>query len=424
MDQDHLKNAMQNSRKFVSKVSLKMKRSLLTSFRQGRLRSLCMVTAGAAAVVVGLTAYKNQDQLFRTFVMPAVRLLPAETSHQLAVLACKYRVCPVSQYQDDINLHTPFFGRLLSNPIGIAAGFDKNAEAVSGLRDLGFGFIEVGTVTPAAQEGNPKPRVFRLSDDRAIINRYGFNSEGHQAVLQRLRMLRSQEDFNGVVGVNLGRNKSTMSPIADYVQGVRVFGPVADYLVINVSSPNTKGLRDMQSKAKLTELLEQVNATRSSLEKNKNVPIFLKLSPDLSQEDMKDIVWVIKRKQSRVDGLIVSNTTVSRENIESNKLASEEGGLSGPPLKARSTEMIAQMYELTSGKIPIIGVGGVSSGYDAYEKIEAGASYVQVYTALVYEGPDVVDHIKAELSSLITQLGHTTVQDVVGTNSKFYLPKK
>ncbi|XP_020813099.1 dihydroorotate dehydrogenase (quinone), mitochondrial [Drosophila serrata] len=406
MSQDHMKNAMLKTLKF------------------SRLRSLCIVTAGATAVVAGLTAYKNRDQMFRTFVMPVVRLLPAETSHHLAVLACKYRLCPVSQYQDDINLHTPFFGRLLSNPIGIAAGFDKNAEAVSGLRDLGFGFIEVGTVTPAAQEGNPKPRVFRLSNDRAIINRYGFNSEGHQAVLQRLRMLRNKEDFNGVVGVNLGRNKSTMSPIADYVQGVRVFGPVADYLVINVSSPNTKGLRDMQSKGVLLELLEQVNVARSSLDKNKNVPIFLKLSPDLSMDDMKDIAWVIKRKQSHVDGLIVSNTTVSRMNVESSELASQEGGLSGPPLKARSTEMIAQMYELTGGKIPIIGVGGVASGYDAYEKIEAGASYVQVYTALVYEGPNLVADIKAELSSLITQLGHSSVQDVVGSNSKFYLPKK
>ncbi|XP_052853298.1 dihydroorotate dehydrogenase (quinone), mitochondrial [Drosophila gunungcola] len=406
MDQDHLKNAKNATR------------------RISRLRSLGIVTAGAAALLAGITAYKKQDQLVRTFVMPAVRLLPAETSHQLAVLACKYRVCPVSQYQDDQNLHTHFFGRILSNPIGIAAGFDKNAEAVVGLQDLGFGFIEVGTVTPVPQEGNPKPRVFRLADERAIINRYGFNSEGHQAVLQRLRLIRDKEDFNGVVGVNLGRNKSTMSPIADYVQGVRVFGPVSDYLVINVSSPNTQGLRDMQSKDKLRELLEQVNDTRSSLDKNKNVPIFLKLSPDLSLDDMKDIVWVIMRKKSRVDGLIVSNTTVSRDQIETSKLAEEAGGLSGPPLKSRSTEMIAQMYQLTDGKVPIIGVGGVTTGHDAYEKIEAGASYVQVYTALVYEGPALVDDIKAELSALITQLGHTNVADVVGTNYKFYLPKK
>ncbi|KAH8383807.1 hypothetical protein KR009_010618, partial [Drosophila setifemur] len=389
-----------------------------------RLRSLGIVTVGAAALYAGLTVYQNRDRLFNKFVMPAVRLLPAETSHQLAVYACKYRVYPRSQYQDESNLQTLFFGRLLSNPIGIAAGFDKNAEAIDGLQDLGFGFIEVGTVTPVAQEGNPKPRVFRLSEDRAIINRYGFNSEGHKAILERLRKLRSKEDFNGVVGVNLGRNKQTMSPIADYVQGVRVFGPVADYLVINVSSPNTQGLRDMQSKAQLTELLEKVNDSKSQLGENKNVPILLKLSPDLSLNDMKDIVSVIKRKQSRVDGLIVSNTTLSRDNLNKSKeYVDEVGGLSGQPLKARSTAMIAQMYVLTDGKIPIIGVGGVASGQDAYDKIEAGASYIQVYTALVYEGPDLVERIKEELSSLIDKQGYKNIRKVVGTNAKTYLSK-
>ncbi|XP_034661629.1 dihydroorotate dehydrogenase (quinone), mitochondrial [Drosophila subobscura] len=388
-----------------------------------RMRSLGIVTAGASAVLMGITAYNNKDRFFRTFVMPAVRLLPAEASHNLAVLACKYRVYPVSDYQDDINLNTQFFGRLLSNPIGIAAGFDKNADAIAGLKDLGFGFVEVGTVTPNAQEGNPKPRVFRLSEDKAIINRYGFNSDGHQAVLQRLTETRKQEDFNAVVGVNLGRNRDTMTPVSDYVQGVKVFGPVADYLVINVSSPNTKGLRDMQSKAKLAELLEQVNEARSGLEKNRSVPILLKLSPDLEVSDLNDIVAVIKRNKSRVDGLIVSNTTVTRDNLHDAKWTAEAGGLSGEPLKARSTEMIAQMYQLTNGKVPIIGVGGISSGHDAYQKIEAGASYVQIYTALVYEGPYLVEQIKDELSKLITEGGHSNVQAVVGTKSKSYLPK-
>ncbi|XP_017142473.1 dihydroorotate dehydrogenase (quinone), mitochondrial [Drosophila miranda] len=388
-----------------------------------RMRSLGVVTTGATALLMGITAYNNKDRFFRTFIMPAVRLLPAEASHNLAVMACKYRVYPASQYQDDINLNTQFFGRLLSNPIGIAAGFDKNAEAVDGLKDLGFGFVEVGTVTPTAQEGNPKPRVFRLSEDKAIINRYGFNSDGHEVVLQRLSESRKKENFNAIVGVNLGRNRNTMTPVADYVQGVRVFGPVADYLVINVSSPNTKGLRDMQSKEKLTELLEQVNEARSRLESNRNVPILLKLSPDLEISDMSDIVDVIKRNKSRVDGLIVANTTVSRDNLHDAKWTAEAGGLSGEPLRARSTEMIAQMYQLTNGKVPIIGVGGVSSGYDAYQKFEAGASYVQIYTALVYEGPYLVEQIKDELSKLITQRGHSNIQSVVGTNSKFYLPK-
>ncbi|KAH8295065.1 hypothetical protein KR018_006636, partial [Drosophila ironensis] len=389
-----------------------------------RLRSLGIVTAGAAVLVAGVTAYRNQDEFCRTFVMPAIRMLPPETSHQLAVIACKYRVFPRSQYEDDVNLQTHFFGKLLSNPIGIAAGFDKNAEAVSGLNDLGFGFIEVGTVTPSAQHGNPRPRVFRLPQDEAIINRYGFNSDGHKAVIQRLRTIRKKENFNGIIGVNLGRNRDTLSPIADYMQGVRLFGPVADYLVINVSSPNTAGLREMQSKEKLTELLERVNEAKSRLEHNKKVPILLKLSPDLTLNEMNDIVSVIKRPKSHVDGLIVSNTTVSRENIKAPKnVANEAGGLSGKPLKVRSTQMIAQMYVLTDGKIPIIGVGGVSSGYDAFEKIEAGASYVQIYTALVYEGPGLVEQVKEELSSMISAVGHKSVGDAVGTKARFYLPK-
>jgi len=247
--------------------------------------------------------------------MPAVRLLPAETSHNLAVLACKYRLYPASDYMDDLNLHSTFFGRLISNPIGIAAGFDKNAEGICGLKDLGFGFIEIGSVTPLAQEGNPKPRVFRLINDRAIINRYGFNSDGHDVVAERLRKVREREDFNAIIGVNLGRNRDTQTPVNDYVSGVKTFGPFADYLVVNVSSPNTHGLRDLQSKAKLTELLEAVNKARAGLKNHEKVPILLKLSPDLELDDMKDIVAVINEKKCRVDGLIVSNTTVARDNI-------------------------------------------------------------------------------------------------------------
>lgn len=356
--------------------------------------------------------------------MPAVRLLPAETSHQLAVMACKYRLYPASNQMDDLNLHGSLFGRLVSNPIGIAAGFDKNAEAICGLHDLGFGFIEIGSVTPLAQEGNPKPRVFRLSEDRAIINRYGFNSDGHEAVLERLRKLREREDFSAVIGVNLGRNRDTVSPVDDYVQGVQAFGPVADYLVVNVSSPNTQGLRDLQGKKKLTELLEAVLEARSKLEENPNVPILLKLSPDLELVDMVDIVTVINRKQCHVDGLIVSNTTVSRDNISDIKYVNENGGLSGEPLRNQSTQLIAQMYKLTKGNIPIIGVGGIASGADAYEKIEAGASFVQIYTALVYEGPGLVDQIKSELSNILHEKGYSNVKDAVGSNYKHYLPEK
>ncbi|XP_030373825.1 dihydroorotate dehydrogenase (quinone), mitochondrial [Scaptodrosophila lebanonensis] len=388
----------------------------------GRLRSLSIVTAGATALFMGVTAYHNQDNLFGTFVMPALRCLPAETSHNFAVWACKHRLYPASEYPDDLNLHTKFFGRLISNPVGIAAGFDKNGEAIEGLHDLGFGFIEIGTVTPAPQAGNPKPRVFRLSDDRAIINRYGFNSEGAQPVLQRLRHERQKEDFNGVIGVNLGRNRRTRNAVDDYVLGVQTFGPVADYLVVNVSSPNTRGLRDLQSKQRLQELLEAVNNARAGLTENPNVPVLLKLSPDLELQDMRDIVNVITKKKSRVDGLIVANTTVTRENLQDTSTAVQGGGLSGKPLRKRTTQMVAQMYALTNGRIPIIGVGGISSGYDAYEKIEAGASYVQIYTALVYEGPELVERVKEQLSILIAEKGFDNVQDAVGSNYRDYLP--
>ncbi|XP_034487274.1 dihydroorotate dehydrogenase (quinone), mitochondrial [Drosophila innubila] len=392
--------------------------------KYSKLRSLGVVTAGATALCFGITVYQNQDHLIRTFVMPAVRLLPAETSHNLAVWACKYRLYPASDYMDDMNLHNSFFGRLISNPIGIAAGFDKNGEAICGLKDLGFGFIEIGSVTPLAQDGNPKPRVFRLINDRAIINRYGFNSDGHEVVAERLRKLREREDFNAVIGVNLGRNRDTQTPVNDYVAGVRTFGPVADYLVVNVSSPNTHGLRDLQSKAKLTELLVAVNNARADLKNYEKVPVLLKLSPDLDLDDMKDIVEVLNKKQCRVDGLIVSNTTVARDNITDIKFVNEMGGLSGEPLRARSTMLIAQMYALTKGNIPIIGVGGVSSGQDAFEKIEAGASFVQIYTALAYEGPDVVDRIKEQLSSKLNERGFSNVRAAVGSNYKQYLPSK
>ncbi|EDV94814.1 dihydroorotate dehydrogenase (quinone), mitochondrial [Drosophila grimshawi] len=406
----------------MAPLSSFLKMVLQKTQKINRLRSLGIVTAGATALLAGLTAYNNQDHLFGTFVMPAIRLLPAEASHNLAVLACKYRLYPASEQMDDLNLHSTFFGRLISNPIGIAAGFDKNAEAVIGLKDLGFGFIEVGSVTPLPQPGNPKPRVFRLSEDRAIINRYGFNSDGHQLVAERLREFRQREDFNAVVGVNLGRNRDSLTPISDYVQGVLELGPVADYLVVNVSSPNTKGLRDMQCKKELTTLLEAVTRARTELKTNPKVPILLKISPDLALDDLKDIVAVINTKQCRVDGLIVSNTTVARENISASKLANETGGLSGEPLRQRSTELIAQMYALTKGRVPIIGVGGVASGHDAFEKIEAGASFVQIYTALVYEGPDLVDRIKEDLSQQLNERGFKNVRDAVGSNHLQYLP--
>lgn len=307
--------------------------------------------------------------------------------------------------------------------MGIAAGFDKQGEAVVGLEKIGFGFIEVGSVTPLPQEGNPLPRVFRLIDDQAIINRYGFNSEGHKAVYRRLENIKKDENFKGIFGVNLGKNKTTDNDVADYVQGVNLFGPIADYLVVNVSSPNTPGLRKLQGKKELENLLTAVIDARNKLPVNNKIPLLLKIAPDLTKEDIKDICSVIKQSKCRVDGLIISNTTLDKSNLIDKKLANEAGGVSGVPLRSKSTQIIATVYHETSGRIPIIGVGGVTNGQDAFEKIEAGASLIQFYTALIFHGPPVVSTIKIELSEILKKKGFTNVSQAVGTNYKKYLCK-
>lgn len=267
-------------------------------------------------------------------------------------------------------------------------------------------------MTPLAQAGNQKPRVFRLVEDEAIINRYGFNSDGHEKVWHRIQQLRASSGFEGVIGVNLGKNKMSEDGVKDYVDGLKLFNPVADYLVINVSSPNTPGLRDMQQKDSLKALLSQVNAAKATLEHPK--PIFLKLAPDLTQSELKDICKTIKRKECAVDGLIISNTTIDRSMVLRSPNAAEIGGLSGKPLKEKSTRMIEDAYKMTSGKIPIIGVGGVGSGQDAYEKILAGASAVQLYTAFIYDGPPLVTKVKRELDEILKGNGFASVEQAVG----------
>lgn len=300
----------------------------------------------------------------------------------------------------------------MKNPIGIAAGFDKNAEAVEGLDHLGFGFIEIGSVTPFHQAGNERPRVFRLEPDEAIINRYGFNSDGHEKVWHRLQQLRTTRRYDGVIGVNLGKNKSSEDAVKDYVDGLKLFAPVADYLVINISSPNTPGLRLMQQKETLKSLLTEVVATNRSLDFPK--PIYLKLSPDLSEAELRDVCTIIKKKECKVDGLIVSNTTVDRSMVLNSEQQTESGGLSGKPLKERSTKMIEDVYKLTNGNVVIIGAGGISNGRDAYEKILAGASAVQIYTSFVYQGPPVVTNVKKELDQILKENGYESVQQAVG----------
>ncbi|XP_035897342.1 dihydroorotate dehydrogenase (quinone), mitochondrial [Anopheles stephensi] len=387
-----------------------------------KIRSLLKVTGLAAGVFSAYSVWRGDEKFYNNVFMPIVRLIPPETAHDLAVLGVKWKLFRPA-YQDTDRLRTQFLGMTFNNPIGIAAGFDKHGEAVQGLQLIGFGFVEIGSVTPEPQPGNARPRIFRLNEDKAIVNRYGFNSEGHDAVYDRLRESREQEppEERVMLGINLGKNKLSLDAIADYVQGVKRFGSLADYLVINVSSPNTPGLRTLQSKSTLQTLLTEVLKARATLPPNEQRPILLKLAPDLSEEDLREIVDVIRAKACAVDGLIVSNTTIDRPPTLKSNNAGQLGGLSGPPLKQRSTAMIARVYKLTEGKIPIIGVGGIFTGEDAFEKIEAGASAVQLYTSFIFHGPPVVPKIKRELDRLLEANGYATVQDAVGKGVDKYL---
>lgn len=377
----------------------------------------------AAALVIGGTGLffsweivRGNPKIYSDILMPILHsVIPPEKAHNLAVKTMKY--ARKSKYQDPECLKTEVWGREFSNPIGIAAGFDKHAEAMRGLSNIGFGFIEIGSVTPLPQVGNSQPRVFRLKEDNAVINRYGFNSHGHKLVYERLKTWR-ERDTNTFLGVNLGKNKETIDHVKDYTDGISKLGNLADYIVINISSPNTPGLRKLQGEEYLKNLLCSVNKERNALAKNPKPILLVKIAPDLDNKDVEDISKTIMCKNCGVDGVIISNTTVKRPDALGSKHKNEIGGLSGPPLKEQSTELIRKMYSLTAGKIPIIGVGGISNGHDAYEKIRAGASLVQFYTALIYKGTPVLKSIKTELAELVEKDGFHTVKECVGADHK------
>ncbi|XP_043267144.1 dihydroorotate dehydrogenase (quinone), mitochondrial isoform X1 [Venturia canescens] len=380
-----------------------------------KLRSFLIVTSSGVAIFAGINLYQGNERFYREVAMPLARFVDPEKAHNLAVTALKWDLIPrQSNLEDGKLLRTTVWGLKFENPLGMAAGFDKQGEVVKGLTKTGFGFVEIGSVTPKPQFGNPKPRVFRLVNDNAIINRYGFNSEGHEAVWERLKALREDPTFDGIIGVNLGKNKISEDSSEDYIEGIKKFSDVADYLVINVSSPNTAGLRNLQNKKNLEDLLCRVNEARKHMERKP--PLLLKLAPDLSKEERKDIVEIVLKTKCKVDGLVLSNTTVSRENLVDSK-KDETGGLSGAPLTDISTAMISEMYKATKGKIPIIGVGGIFSGQDAYEKIKAGASLIQIYTSYTYHGPPIVSKIKRELIDLLKANGHSSLDDAVGKSS-------
>lgn len=379
-----------------------------------------VISSGSLLFASYLTAI-GDERFYANQLMPLLqRIVGAETAHVLAVKMIGLGLVPLNRYQDPAELEVKVLGLKFKNPVGIAAGFDKHGEAVDGLYKLGFGFVEVGTITPKPQEGNPKPRVFRLTADHAIINRYGFNScglaEAHMRLKAREEIQQDKSKAGLPLGINLGKNKLSRDAGADYLEGVRVLGPLADYLVVNVSSPNTPGLRDLQGKAELRQLLHSVLKERDSLQEERKPPVLVKIAPDLTAQDKQDIADVVT--ELGVDGLMVSNTTVSRPETLQDPHSSEVGGLSGQPLKDLSTSTVREMYNLTKGKVPIIGIGGVANGQDALDKIRAGASLVQLYTAFAYQGPPVVTKIKRELEQLLKAQGFSSVSEAIGADHR------
>ncbi len=347
---------------------------------------------------------------FRLFG-PILRSLEPETAHNLILWALETGLFGRSRPPDHPELGVTCWGLTFPNPIGLAAGFDKDARVPDAMLGLGFGFSEVGTVTPRPQGGNPKPRVVRLTRDRAVINRLGFNNKGLQAASRRLAMRRG----TGIVGANIGRNKDSASAIDDYVEGLRAMAPLASYLVVNVSSPNTPGLRDLQAVNELRPLLEALLEARRKLTgKAASCPLCLKIAPDLTDDDAIAVAEL--GLDLGLDGLTISNSTIARPDNLQSPNSDESGGLSGPPLFGRSTELLRQVYAATNGKLPLIGVGGVSGPDDAYAKIRAGATLVQLYTALVFAGPGLVPIITDGLAKLLRRDGFATIGEAVGAD--------
>mmetsp|Transcript_7291 Transcript_7291/g.13153 ORF Transcript_7291/g.13153 Transcript_7291/m.13153 type:complete len:399 (-) Transcript_7291:61-1257(-) len=386
------------------------------------------IALGCASVAVGASIQLFDFDLYHGKFGDFLRhVVPPEVAHQFALGCARHEIFGFGDQKftpDDPILECQLKHFKLSNPIGLAAGFDKDATAMRGLLGSGFGFVEVGSITPEPQKGNDKPRVFRLHEDHAIINRYGFNSLGVESAFKRFKDMESSHP-HGLIGINVGKNKTTENALLDYERVVRRLCNHADYIVINVSSPNTPGLRMLQNEDSLRSLIEgvirarneEISQTRPVSKSNPDAfpPLFVKIAPDLNEDDLKAIAKVALELE--IDGLIVSNTTIQRpESLKSGDVVNEQGGLSGQPLFDISTRVLGEMYALTGGKLILIGVGGVSTGEQAYKKIRQGASLVQLYTALVYEGPSVVETIKKELAECLRRDGFSSVKDAIGAD--------
>ncbi|GAB5486796.1 MAG: quinone-dependent dihydroorotate dehydrogenase [Parasphingorhabdus sp.] len=340
---------------------------------------------------------------------PLLFQLDAERAHGLTIAGLRAVPMGPAPNSDPI-LETTVAGLTFPNPIGMAPGFDKNGEVPDALVRMGFGYAEVGTLTPRPQAGNPKPRIFRLIEDKAVVNRLGFNNEGQDKAMPRLNRLRGRMG-KGVLGINIGANKDSDDRIADYVTGVRNMAPLADYLTVNISSPNTPGLRALQDKGALEELLSAVMEARGE----NTAPVFLKVAPDLEPADVDDIVDVVSTQ--KLDALIISNTTITRIDLKSRN-QKETGGLSGAPLKEMAQQRLKDFRVASGGHIPLIGVGGIATAQDAYDRIRAGASLIQLYTGMIYEGPTIARCMAPELAKLLRRDGFKSVSEAVGIDDK------
>jgi dihydroorotate dehydrogenase len=350
---------------------------------------------------------------FDAVSLPLLRWFDPEDAHRLAIQGL--RLLPsIRPRPDDPKLAVRAFGLNFPNPIGMAAGFDKSAEAPDALLRLGFGFVEIGSVTPKPQAGNPRPRLFRLERDEAVINRMGFNNDGADAVLRRLA---ARAHLGGIVGVNVGANKDSADRVADYVKLIETFAPVASYFTVNVSSPNTPGLRNLQQAAALDDLLAKVIEARERVRPNAgDTPVLLKIAPDLSLAELDDVVHIARSR--RIDGMIVGNTTLARPStLREQARAREQGGLSGRPLFRLSTRMVAETYVRAERAFPLVGVGGIDTGGAALTKIRAGASLIQLYSSLIYKGLGLVDDIKNDLASTLLRTGRDSLSEIVGADA-------
>ena len=343
------------------------------------------------------------------YTLKLLRLLPPELAHKITINTLRLSKFKSKNIDDPI-LNQHIFGLDFPNPIGLAAGFDKNAEVMHSMFSFGFGFVEIGTVTPKPQNGNVKPRVFRLKEDLAIINNLGFNNKGMIKIKKNLQKFRNPKFNNQIIGVNIGKNKNTLDAVNDYLQVIEELGSFASYITINISSPNTEGLRDLQLRGNIEKLIKKIMDKRDQIKSINTKPILIKISPDLNEDQLRDIALI--SLANNIDGLIMTNTTIDRKQNLLSSFKNKKGGLSGKPLFKSSNNTLRKIYSLTNGQIPLIGVGGISS--DCYEKIKSGASLIQLYTSLVYSGPKMIFRIKSELIDLIKTEGYKNITEVIG----------